>query len=117
MRLIIEARLEAESTDATATPTEYMIIAVVDRQDRSLGGLGLTLTKGRALLAEIQSVLVAQQADPGLGHSRQHEQWCWSYEYWTGQQYLWTSTSRWAERPFHVDREHDPGGDCRIAVQ
>ncbi len=62
MRLIIEARLEAENTDATATPTEAMIVAVVERRDRSVADLGLTLAEGRAMLAEVQSVLVAQQA-------------------------------------------------------
>ncbi len=36
MPLIIEASLEGESTDATATPTEAMIVAVVERQDRSV---------------------------------------------------------------------------------
>ncbi len=41
MRLIIEARLEAENTDATATPTEAMIVAVVERQDRSVADLGV----------------------------------------------------------------------------
>ncbi len=62
MRLIIEARLAAEHTDATATPIEAMIVAVVERQDRSVDDLGLTLVEGRALLAEVQSVLVSQQA-------------------------------------------------------
>jgi len=32
------------------------------RQDRSVAGLGLTLAEGRALLAEVQSVLVSHQA-------------------------------------------------------
>jgi hypothetical protein len=57
MRLIIEARVdddEARATDAT-------IVAVVERDDRSLADLGLTLAEGRALLAEVQSLLVPQQ--------------------------------------------------------
>jgi hypothetical protein len=60
-RLIIEARLEGdqESSAATDAPT---IIAVVERQGRSLAGLGLTLAEGRALLGEVQSVLVSHQS-------------------------------------------------------
>lgn len=57
MRLIIEARVdddEARATDAT-------IVAVVERDDRSLADLGLTLAEGRALLAEVQSFLVPEQ--------------------------------------------------------
>jgi hypothetical protein len=34
---------------------------VVERQDRGVADLGLTLTEGRALLAEVQSLLVSQQ--------------------------------------------------------
>ena len=60
MRLIIEARLEGEQTRATAA--EATIVAVVERQDRSVAGLGLTLAEGRALLAEVQWMLVSQQA-------------------------------------------------------
>jgi hypothetical protein len=60
MRLIIEARLEGEQTSATVA--EATIVAVVKRQDRSLTDLGLTLAEGRALLAEVQSMLVLQQA-------------------------------------------------------
>ena len=56
MRLIIEARLEGAQTSAMA------IVAVVERQDRSLTDLGLTLAEGRALLADVQSILVSQQA-------------------------------------------------------
>lgn len=59
MRLIIEARLEGEQTSATAA--EATIVAVVERQDRSLTDLGLTLAEGRALLADVQSLLVSQQ--------------------------------------------------------
>ena len=56
MRLIIETRLEGEQTSATAA-----VVAVVERQDRSVAGLGLTLAEGRALLAEVQWMLVSQQ--------------------------------------------------------
>jgi hypothetical protein len=34
---------------------------VVERQDRSVADLGLTLAEGRALLAKVQSILVSQQ--------------------------------------------------------
>jgi hypothetical protein len=58
MRLIIEARLEAGETSETKATT----VAVVERKDRSVADLGLTLAEGRALLAEIQSLLVSEQA-------------------------------------------------------
>ena len=62
MRLMIEARLEGAQTSASATEaTEATIVAVVERQDRSVADLGLTLTEGRALRAEVQSLLVSQQ--------------------------------------------------------
>jgi hypothetical protein len=61
MRLIIEARLEGNQTSSAATEAAT-IVAVVERQDRSVAGLGLTLAEGRALLAEVQSVLVSHQA-------------------------------------------------------
>ena len=61
MRLIIEARLEGDQASSAATEAS-MIVAVVERQDRSVAGLGLTLAEGRALLAEVQSVLVSHQA-------------------------------------------------------
>ena len=35
---------------------------MLERQDRSVAGLGLTLAEGRALLAEVQSALVSHQA-------------------------------------------------------
>lgn len=57
MRLIIEARLEGGET----SETEAAIVAVVERQDRSVADLGLTLAEGRALLAAVQSVLVSEQ--------------------------------------------------------
>jgi hypothetical protein len=56
MRLIIEARLEGAQTGATAA--EATIVDVVERQDRSLADLGLTLAEGRALLAKVQSIPV-----------------------------------------------------------
>ncbi len=59
MRLIIEARLEGGQTGATAA--EATIVDVVERQDRSVADLGLTLAEGRALLAKVQSILVSQQ--------------------------------------------------------
>ncbi|CAE6959355.1 hypothetical protein [Paraburkholderia domus] len=57
MRLIIEARLEGGETNET----EPTIVAVVERKDRSVADLGLTLAEGRALLVEVQSLLVSQQ--------------------------------------------------------
>lgn len=57
MRLIIEARLEGGPNGKAET----MIVATVPRPDRSIADLGLTLAEGRALLAEVQSVLVSQQ--------------------------------------------------------
>ena len=60
MRLIIEARLEGDQASSAATEAS-MIVAVVERQDRSVAGLGLTLAEGRALLAKVQSVLVSRQ--------------------------------------------------------
>ncbi|HEY5579788.1 MAG TPA: ISKra4 family transposase [Rhodoferax sp.] len=61
MRLIIEARLEGDQASSAATEAAK-IVAVVERQDRSVAGLGLTLAEGRALLAQVQSVLVSHQA-------------------------------------------------------
>jgi hypothetical protein len=58
MRLIIEARLEGGETSETEATT----VAVVERKDRSVADLGLTLAEGRALLAEVQSILVSEQA-------------------------------------------------------
>ncbi|CAE6843540.1 ISKra4 family transposase ISBte1 [Paraburkholderia nemoris] len=57
MRLIIEARLEGGKTSETEATT----VAVVERKDRSVADLGLTLAEGRALLAEVQSLLVSEQ--------------------------------------------------------
>jgi hypothetical protein len=57
MRLIIEARVEG----GEARATDARVVAVVERKDRSLADLGLTLAEGRALLAEVQSFLVPEQ--------------------------------------------------------
>jgi hypothetical protein len=59
MRLIIEARLESDQASSAAESAT--IVAVVERQDRSVASLGLTLAEGRALLGEVQSVLVSHQ--------------------------------------------------------
>ena len=61
MRLIIEARLEDTQTGSTTSGAT--IVAALERQDRSVADLGLTLAEGRALLAEIQSMLVSQQVE------------------------------------------------------
>jgi hypothetical protein len=60
MRLIIEARLEGAQTSASAT--EATIVAVVERQDRSVDDLGFTLTEGRALLAQTADWMAGQLA-------------------------------------------------------
>ena len=39
-----------------------MVVAVLERQDESVADLGLSLAEGRALLAEVQSMLVSGQA-------------------------------------------------------
>ena len=57
MRLIIQARID----DGDADRDGATILAVVERRDRSLSELGLTLAESRALLAEVQSTLVSQQ--------------------------------------------------------
>src|SRR5882757_6015911 len=54
---LIEARLEGGETSETGAT----IVAVVERKDRSVADLGLTLAEGRALLAEVKSLLVSQQ--------------------------------------------------------
>src|SRR5260370_24643722 len=58
MRLIIEARLADEDCDVVE---DDGVVIVIDRRDRSLSQLGLTLAEGRSLLAKVQSVLVAKQ--------------------------------------------------------
>jgi hypothetical protein len=57
MRLIFEARVE----DGEARAIDAAIVAVVERNDLSLADLGLTLAEGRALRAEVQSLLVPEQ--------------------------------------------------------
>ena len=59
MRLIIEARIDDGGCDASHEGKT--VVAVVERRDRSLSQLGLTLAEGRSLLAEVQSALVSQQ--------------------------------------------------------
>lgn len=58
MRLIIEARLEGTQTGAESADTK--VIAVVERQDRNVANLGLSPAEGRALLAEVQPILVSR---------------------------------------------------------
>ena len=62
MRLIIEARI-AEAADIGHAADGAVTLAVLERRDRSLSKLGLTLAEGRGLLARAQDVLVSQQVD------------------------------------------------------
>jgi hypothetical protein len=62
MRLIIEARI-AEAADIGHAADGAVTLAVLERRDRSLSKLGLTLAEGRALLARAQDFLVSQQVD------------------------------------------------------
>ena len=64
MRLIIEARIEEGDGDAQREGST--VIAIVDRREKDLSRLGLTLAEGRSLVAEAQSVLVSQQAQRWL---------------------------------------------------
>ncbi len=64
MRLIIEARVDDGEGEAERDGS--MIVATVDRRDKDLSKLGLTLAEGRSLLAEIQSALVSQQVSSWL---------------------------------------------------
>jgi hypothetical protein len=59
MRLIIEARLADEDSD-TAEEGEG-VLAVIERPDRSLADLGLTLAEGRSILAKMQAELISKQ--------------------------------------------------------
>ena len=59
MRLIIEARID--NADTAASREDSRILAVVERRDRDLSQLGLTLAEGRSLLAEVQFAVVSQQ--------------------------------------------------------
>ncbi|MDM0117814.1 hypothetical protein QTI66_37600 [Variovorax sp. J22R133] len=65
MRLIIEARI-AEAADTGDAMDGAVTLAVLERRDRSLSRLGLTLAEGRALLARAQNALVSQQVDAWL---------------------------------------------------
>ncbi|MEJ8827012.1 hypothetical protein WKW80_34290 [Variovorax humicola] len=64
MHLIIEARI-AEAADTGDAVDGAVTLAVLERRDRNLSKLGLTLAEGRALLARAQDVLVliSQQID------------------------------------------------------
>ncbi|MDB5788599.1 ISKra4 family transposase [Caballeronia mineralivorans] len=61
MRLIIEARLADEDSDSVNDGDG--VLAVVERRDRSLAELGLTLVEGRLLLAKVQAELVSKQVE------------------------------------------------------
>jgi len=56
MRLVIEARIEGDDT----SDAEPIVLAVVERENRSVTRLGLTLAEGRELLAQLQSRLVSR---------------------------------------------------------
>jgi hypothetical protein len=60
MRLIVEARIETE--DGEASRAGGAVVAVIERRERSLSQLGLTLAEGRSLLAEAQALLASEQA-------------------------------------------------------
>jgi hypothetical protein len=65
MRLIIDPRLKGGDRVNSASTEPATIVAVLERQDQSVVGLGLTLAEGRALLAEVQSVLVSHDRPAG----------------------------------------------------
>ncbi|GAB6846364.1 hypothetical protein [Paraburkholderia kururiensis] len=64
MRLIIEARL----VDGESDPLEEGdgVLAVIERPDRSVAELGLTLTEGRSLLAKVQTELISKKVQRWL---------------------------------------------------
>jgi hypothetical protein len=64
MRLIIEARLVDGDTDTVEEGGG--VLAVVERPDRSLAELGLTLAEGRSLLAKVQTELKSKQVQRWL---------------------------------------------------
>jgi hypothetical protein len=64
MRLIIEARIEDGDRDAEREGST--VIAIIERREKDLSRRGFTLAEGRSLVAEAQSVLVAQQAQRWL---------------------------------------------------
>ena len=61
MRLIISLSPRVDDGDRDASHEDRTVLAVVERRDRSLSQLGLTLAEGRSLLAEVQSALVSPQ--------------------------------------------------------
>lgn len=64
MRLIIEARIVDGNDDAGRA--DNAVLAVIERPDRGLSQLGLTLSEGRSLLAEVQRAFVSRQVDVWL---------------------------------------------------
>jgi hypothetical protein len=64
MRLIIEARIDDGDSDTKRDGST--IVAIVDREDKDLSQLGLTLAEGRSLLTDVQSALVSQQVETWL---------------------------------------------------
>ena len=79
MRLVIEARLVDGDSDKVEDGDG--VLAIVERPDRSLAELGLTLAEGRSLLAKVQTELRSRRrtrlnlctagmtsATYGLGH-------------------------------------------------
>lgn len=64
MRLIIEARIDDGDSDTKRDGST--IVAIVDRGDKDLSQLGLTLAEGRSLLNEVQSALVSRQVERWL---------------------------------------------------
>ena len=58
MRLIIEARVD----DDEACATDATIVAVVERDDRSLADLGLTLAEGRTQTTTRRRAVLFQPA-------------------------------------------------------
>ena len=58
MRLIIEARLEGGETSETEATT----VAVVERKDRSVADLGLTLAEGRTQTTTRRRAVLFQPA-------------------------------------------------------
>ena len=63
MRLIIEARIVDGENGASQTGNT--ILAVIERPDQSLSELGLTLSEGRALLADVQGEQLKLEAALG----------------------------------------------------
>ncbi|WP_139142966.1 ISKra4 family transposase [Janthinobacterium sp. HH100] len=73
MRLIIEARIVDGDDDTSRA--DNAVLAVIERPDHSLSQLGLTLSEGRSLLAEVQRALVMQQVDSWLA-GQMHCRFC-----------------------------------------